>query len=72
MGAWMEHKTTEASDQLKLMSLQESVIHKAWDGWEDGLRLAHKQWQIEEADVRIKTMTEQPIPVLKLTEDEHK
>jgi len=35
MGAWMECKMTKALDQLKLVSLKESIIQKAWS---DGKR----------------------------------
>jgi len=36
-------KTTKASDQLELVSLKESIIQKAWAGWEEGLRLGHRK-----------------------------
>ena len=39
---------TEASGQLEVMPLKESIIWKAWARWEEGLRLAHRQWEIGE------------------------
>jgi len=40
-------------DQLEIMSLKELIIWKAWAGWEEGLRLSHKQWEIWEAEARM-------------------
>ena len=60
----------EASYWLEIISLNESIIWKAWVGWEEGLRLAHRQWEIGEATVRMETTDFQPILVLKLTEGE--
>jgi len=71
MMAWMEQKMTKASDELKIVSLKESIIWKAWVRWEEGLRLAHRQQEIGEAAARMETMYHQPILVLKLTEGEH-
>ena len=71
MGAWMEHKTTEASDQFKIISLKESILWKAWSRWEEGLRFAHKQQDIGEAAVRMETTSDQPILTLKLTRGKH-
>ena len=51
----MGHKTTEASDWFEVFSLKESMIKKAWAEWEEGLMLAHKQWEIGEAAVRMET-----------------
>jgi len=45
VGTWMECKMTEASGQLEVMPL---IIWKAWARWEEGLRLAHRQWEIGE------------------------
>ena len=64
MGTWMECKMTEALGQLEVMSLKESIIGKAWARWEEGLRLAHRQWEIGEAATRMETMGDQPILVL--------
>jgi|SRR5882724_7024193 len=69
--AWMEHKTTEASSWLEVISLKESILWKAWAGWEEGLRLARRQQKIGEATTRMETMSDQLIPVLKLSEGEH-
>jgi len=44
--AWIEHKKSEALDQLKTISLKESIIWKALIGWEEDLRLAHRQQEI--------------------------
>ena len=68
--AWIMHKTTEALDWLKYISLKESIIWKAWIGWEEGLRLAHRQ-QIGEAAARMETTSALPILMLRLTEGEH-
>jgi len=70
MGMWMECKMTEALDQLEFISLKESIIRKAWDGWEEGLRLAHRQWEIGEATMRVETVSDQLILTLKLSEGE--
>ena len=70
--AWIKHKMTKALDQLELISLQESIIQKAWARWEEGLRIAHRQWEIGEAAMRMKTTSEQPILALKLSEGESK
>jgi len=69
--AWIEHKMTEASDQLETSSLKESIIHKAWVRWEEGLRLAHMQQEIGEATARMETTKGQPILMLRLTEGRH-
>jgi len=71
MAAWVEWQATEASDQLKHISLQESIIQKAWAGWEEGMRLAHRQQEIGEAAVRMQTTSEQLILMLKLGEGEN-
>jgi len=70
--AWMEHKMTEALDQLEIMSLKELIIWKAWAGWEEGLRLSHKQWEIGEAAAKMQTTSDQLILMLKLTRSERK
>jgi len=62
---------TEALDQLKVVSLKESIIRKAWARWEEGLRLAHRQWEIGEAAMRMETASNQPILTLRLTKGEH-
>jgi len=72
MGAWMEHKITKASDWLKIVTLKELIIRKSLARWEEGLRLAHKQWEIGEAAVRMETMSDHPILMLKLSDGEHK
>ena len=41
--AWVEQQATEASAQLEYVSLQESIVRKAWAGWEAGMRLTHRQ-----------------------------
>ena len=71
MGTWMEHKMTKASGRLVVMSLKELIIWKAWTGWEEGLRLAHRQREIGEAATRMETMGDQLILMLKLSEGEH-
>ena len=70
MGAWMECKVSETLDQLIVISLKELIIWKAWTGWEEGLRLAHRQQEIREAAARMETVSNQPILTLKLTEGE--
>jgi len=57
-------------DQLELISLQESIVHKALARLEEGNRLAHRQQEIGEAAMRMQTTGEQPILMLKLSEDE--
>jgi len=42
----MEHKVTEALDWLEVVSLKELIIQKAWTGWDEGMRLAHRQQEI--------------------------
>ena len=64
-------KTTKASDQLELVSLKESIIQKAWAGWEEGLRLGHRKWEIGEATVMMESTNDQLILTLRLTEGEH-
>ena len=44
--AWVEWQATEASNQLEHISLQESIVWKAWARWEEGMRLAHREWEI--------------------------
>ena len=46
--AWVEWQATEASNRLEYVSLQESIIRKSWAGWEEGMRLAHRQQEIGE------------------------
>ena len=70
MAAWIEQQMTEASDWLELISLQESIIQKAWARWEEGMRLAHRQWETGEAGMRMKPTGEQPILMLKLGKGE--
>jgi len=70
-GEWTECKMTEASGQLEVVSLKKLLIQKAWAGWEEGLRLAHRQWGIGEATTRMETMSDQPILTLKLSKGEH-
>ena len=69
--AWITCKMTEALEWLEYISLKESVIWKAWIGWEEGLRLAHRQQEIGEAAARMETTSSQPILTLRLTEGEH-
>jgi len=45
------------------------INHSEGLGWMG--RLAHKQQQIGEASMRIKTTSERPILMLKLTKDKH-
>jgi len=66
----IDRQATEASNQLEYMPLQESIVWKAWAGWEEGMRLAHRQWEIGEAAVRMQTTGEQLTLVLKLGEGE--
>src|SRR5882724_13469163 len=47
--AWVERQATKARNRLEYVSLQESMIRKSWAGWEEGMRLAHRQWEIGEA-----------------------
>ena len=54
------------------MSLQALVVQKAWAGWEEVLRLAHRQQEIGEAATRMQTISEQLILVLKLSKGENK
>jgi len=54
MAAWVKWQVTKASDWLEHISLQESIIWKAWAGWEEGMRLAHRQQEIGEAAMRMK------------------
>jgi len=61
LGAWMENKRTETSDPLELVSLKESIIRKAWVGWEEGLKLSHRQQEIGEVAARMETASNQPI-----------
>jgi len=68
MAAWVEWQATEATNQLEYVSLQESIIRKSWAGWEEGMRLAHRQQEIGEAAVRMQTTGEQLTLVLKLGE----
>jgi len=63
---------TEALDQLKIVSLQELVIWNAWVRWEEGLRLAYRQWEIGEAAARMQTTCAQLILILKLNEGKSK
>ena len=70
MAAWVEWQVTEASNQLEYISLQESIIQKSWAGWEEGMRLAHRQWEIGEAAARMETTSEQLTLVLKLGKGE--
>jgi len=53
------------------MSLKESTIWKAWVGWEEGLRLAHRQQEIGEATTRMETKGDQLILMLRLSKGEH-
>jgi len=69
--AWIKHKMTEALDRLKTISLKDSIIWKAWVGWEEGLRLAHRQQEIGEASTRLETTSDQPILTLRLSKGEH-
>jgi len=71
MGVWMDCKTTEVSDWFKVISLKESIIWKAWARWEEGLRLAHRQWEIGGATTGMETMSNQPMLTLKLSKGEH-
>jgi len=52
MAAWVKWQVTKAADQLEHVSLQEYIVWKAWAGWEEGMRLAHRQREIGEAAVR--------------------
>jgi len=58
MAAWVEQQATEASAQLEYVSLQESIVRKAWAGWEEGMRLTHRQQAIGEAAARMQTTSE--------------
>ena len=69
--AWVKRQVTEASDQLEYVPLQESIVWKAWAGWEEGMRLAHRQWEIGEAAARMQTTSEQQTLMLKLGEGEN-
>jgi len=44
---------TKATHWFKNISLKESIVWKAWPGWEEGLRLAHRQQEIGEAATRM-------------------
>ena len=50
MAAWVERQATEASNWLEYVSLQELIIRKSWAGWEEGMRLAHRQQEIGEGE----------------------
>jgi len=65
---WIKQQATEASNQLEYVPLQESIVWKAWAGWEEGMRLAHRQQEIGEAATRMQTTSEQLTLVLKLGE----
>ena len=70
MAAWIERQATEASDWLEYVPLQECIVRKAWAVWEEGMRLAHRQWEIGKAAVRMQTTGEQLTLVLKLGKGE--
>jgi len=55
---------------LEYVSLKESIFRKSWAGWEEGMRLAHRQQEIGEAAARMQTTGEQLTLVLKLGEGE--
>ena len=69
--AWIKRQVTKASDWLEYMSLKESIIWKAWAGWEEGMRLAHRQWEIGKEAARMQTTGEQLTLMLKLGEGEN-
>jgi len=64
----LEVRQPKPSDQLELVSLKESIIQKAWAGWEEGLRLGHRKWEIGEATVMMESTNDQLILTLRLTE----
>jgi len=68
--AWVKQQATKASDRLKYVSLQESIVRKAWAGWEEGMRLTHRQQAIGEAATKMQTTSEQLTLVLRLGEGE--
>ena len=68
--AWVKQQVTEASAQLKYISLQESIVRKAWAGWEEGMRLAHRQQAIGKVAAKMQTTGEQLTLVLRLGKGE--
>jgi len=68
--AWVEQQATKATNWLENVSLQESIVRKSWAGWEEGMRLAHRQWEIGKAAAMMQTTSEQLTLVLKLGEGE--
>ena len=70
MAAWVNWQVTEASGQLEYVPLQESIVRKAWTGWEEGMRLSHRQQEIGKAAMRMQTTREQLMLMLKLGEGE--
>ena len=66
----INQEETKASDQVEHVSLQESIVWKVCSGWEEGMRLAHRQREIGEAAMRMQTTSEQLTLVLKLGEGE--
>src|SRR5882724_3211878 len=60
----------EGDEKTEVISVQDSVIHEAWCGWEDSLRMAHRMRQVTAAALQNRPRGEPSERVTRLTPKE--
>ena len=60
----------KGDEGTEVISVQDSVIHEAWRGWEDSLRMARRMQQVMVATLKDRLRGEPSERVNKLTEKE--
>src|SRR5882724_1251433 len=66
----MPQMAGEGNEETEVISMQDSVIHEAWRGWEDSLRTACRMRQVMVAALRDGLRGEPSECVTRLTEKE--